>query len=100
MEEARTRPCPKCQARLMVHLRMCPSCGFLLDGTESEMQFRSGVWLAVASPFIALGSCFVGTLTHPGPYSSIFTVATWLAIFGTLVGLILLIGTLGFRRDE
>ena len=100
MEEAETRPCPKCQARLMRHLRMCPSCGFHLDGTESDRQFRSGVWLVVVSPFIALGACFVGTLAHPGPYAAILTVTTWLAVFGTLVGLILLIGTVGFRKDE
>lgn len=100
MKEAETRACPKCGARLMLHLNQCPSCGFHFGGNEAQRQFRTGVWLVLASPFVGLGSCYLATLTEPSPIGAMLNLTAALAVFGTLIGLILLIGTMGIRRDE
>ena len=84
----------------MPHLRLCPSCGFHLDGSESARQFRAGVKLALISPLVGLGSCLAGLTDWTGPIGAMTTVVAGLAGFGTLLGLILLIGSVGFRRED
>lgn len=84
----------------MFHLVQCPSCGQRTDGPERARQFKTGLKLLLFWPFVCFGSCLIPHEAAGGFGHVARAVLGYLAVFGTIIGLIMFIGSERTFGDE